>query len=158
MAASVSTASYRWARAAFDAEPDRLWVPVRTSLGAPKFSLGYDIAEYCDLIAPHNAFRAKADYPRFKRMYLRQLDDIGHAAIAGRFATYAAEHGVHAHLVLLCFEDLSPAHLHDHPETWCHRRIFAEWFAEHAGVTLPELDTMAGPAVPPHPPEQASLF
>lgn len=154
---AVFTASYRWLRRAIDAEPDRLWVPVRTSLGTPKFALGYELAEYCELLAPHTAFALKADYPRFEAAYVAQLEEVGAAAIAARFASYMLRHGTQAQIVLLCFEDLQPTGWSRAP-AWCHRRIFADWYARETGLVIADLDAAAGPPEPPSTPVQPSLF
>jgi hypothetical protein len=49
--------------------------------------------------------------------------------------TWDALHALAGELepVLLCWEHLRK------PEEWCHRRIVAEWFTHHLGVSIPEM-------------------
>lgn len=42
-------------------------------------------------------------------------------------------------LVLMCFDDLSK------PGAWCHRTMFAEWYYEKTGVSVPELGKTSPP-------------
>ena len=42
-------------------------------------------------------------------------------------------------LVLLCYEDVRV------PEDWCHRTVFAEWWAEHVGEAIEELPDPSEP-------------
>jgi len=61
-------------------------------------------------------------------------------------------------LVLLCWEDIRK------PGEWCHRTMFAEWWAEHSGQGVLELESGqtvggGGPVESPVPQlVQGSLF
>lgn len=105
--------------------------PVRTMVGAPKFTLGYELAGSVAMLAPYGLFSIE-DRAEFEAAYRAQLDGFGVAKIRAALEDVAAAFGA-AGVVLLCFEDL-----HD-PAEWCHRTIFAAWWREHTGEEVVEL-------------------
>lgn len=107
-------------------------VPVRTSLGYPKFRLAYRLAEHLPELTPDRwMFPLAGDV--FEAAYRAKLDAIGLDVIVGTLRAIRDRHDGRG-LVLLCFEDLSQ------PGPGCHRRSFANWFREQTGEAVPELD------------------
>lgn len=107
--------------------------PVGISIGKPKWSLGYEIAEQCFSLAP-KGYMLNYEPDRFREAYFGKLDDIGEERIistVSRLDYRAREEG--KELVLLCFEDIR------NDGEWCHRTMFAEWWAEHTGEIIEEL-------------------
>ncbi|MER6611013.1 DUF488 family protein [Streptomyces sp. NPDC000927] len=111
-------------------------VPVRITLGAPRFKLRYTLAHSVRELAPQREYFSKS-LPEFTTAYRADLDQCGVQRIAERLKQIAEIERDHR-LVLLCFEDLSD------PAQWCHRRVFAAWWKEMTGDTVRELGPMAG--------------
>lgn len=106
---------------------------VGISLGAPRFPLGYQLETQCYSLAP-KYYMLKMGYEEYKEAYCRKLEGIGEDKIidmVSRFDLIAESEG--KELVLLCYEDIR------NPEDWCHRTIFAEWYAEKTGEIIQEL-------------------
>lgn len=87
------------------------------------------------VLAPGPAYFRKGLAPaEFRDRYLDDLNAIGGARIAQ--ALRAVPDDGTGQLVLLCFESCAAVAA----DPWvCHRRIFAEWWAELAGCPVPEL-------------------
>jgi len=108
-------------------------VPVRTTLGAPRWSLGYELQATIRELAPtrdifHMAPKQfEIEYPA------RVLEHHGVEKLRGLFADISAQHEGRG-LVLLCFEDVTIDDL------CCHRRLFARWWQEKTGEAVPELN------------------
>lgn len=117
--------------------------PVRTTVGAPRFNLGYDLAGHARLITPRYAM-LKLAQPEYTVAYFAMLDEHGPDAIRAELEGIARTAG-RDELALLCFEDLSK------PDLWCHRRIFADWWLLRTHEVIAE-------AEPPKPAEPATLF
>jgi hypothetical protein len=129
-------------------------VPVRTSLGSPRFKLHYRIEHAARLIMPTRDM-LKLDEEPYEARYRQLLDERGLLMIAAeleliRKAAGPDEHGEPKNLVLLCFENLSKAGM------WCHRRHFARWWQQHTGLVVPELELLPPPA--PKPPRERQIF
>ena len=108
-------------------------VPVRITVGRPRFALRYEIAANVPELAPYGGiFDIRDDRDEFTRRYRARLDQIGVDAIFAKLERIAAEHDGRR-LVLLCFEDLTK------PGEWCHRRIAAEWIEEQPGIAILEV-------------------
>lgn len=105
-------------------------VPVRITVGYPRFPLWYDLRFSVMMLAPDSAF-LRASRTVFEQRYEAQLIDIGVDRIRREFETIArvAEDD---RLVLLCYEDLSK------PGLWCHRTLFAEWWTGQTGEPITE--------------------
>lgn len=107
------------------------YIPLRISLGAPKFSLRFSIAANFNVIAPTREILLITDKDAYRREYRRYLDSIGTETIKNALRPFRCDD---KEIVLLCFEDLRD------PEKWCHRRFFAEWWKENVGEEIPELN------------------
>jgi hypothetical protein len=105
--------------------------PVRTTVGAPRFRLGYELASNVGMLAPHG-LRSIEDEADFEAAYRARLDGFGVEKIHAALADIAWAAGT-AGVVLLCFEDL------DDPAQSCHRTIFAAWWREQTGEDVIEL-------------------
>lgn len=110
-------------------------VPVRITLGAPRFKLPYKLAHSVRELAPRRDYFSKP-LPEFTTAYRADLDRLGAARVAQLLEAIAEEEGDHR-LVLLCFEDLTK------PAEWCHRRVFASWWRDVTGDVVRELGPVA---------------
>lgn len=111
-------------------------VPVRISIGHPKWPLGYKVSYSCPLLFP-TATMLRMDEEEYIHHYMRQLDGTGAVAIGAslrRISDRCSGRG----LVLLCFEDLAKQ------GEWCHRQMFASWWETETGRKVPELGEVAG--------------
>ncbi|QBI56812.1 hypothetical protein [Streptomonospora litoralis] len=115
-------------------------VPVRTTVGYPRFKLAAAPAGHARLITPAN-WMLKAGYATYADAYRRRLDDAGVDAIRTELEQIPAE-GENTRRVLLCFERLTK------PGVWCHRTMFAAWWQEHTGEEVPELGALPQPGPP----------
>ena len=100
---------------------------VGISIGQPRFRLGYELREQCYSLAP-KGYMLNMDIEAFKRAYYGKLEGIGKDRIISmvtKLDEKARSEG--KELVLLCFEDVRVE------GDWCHRTIFAEWWAENVG-------------------------
>ena len=110
-------------------------VPVAISLGKPKWPLPYQIVDEIRRLMPWGLLNRDLDFDEFTLRYRERLDRTGVEALAVRFEQIASEHG--EPVVLLCWEDLSKAS--------CHRRVFANWWTERTGESVPELEPTPRP-------------
>ncbi|MET8681850.1 hypothetical protein ABZW18_30780 [Streptomyces sp. NPDC004647] len=110
-------------------------VPVRITLGAPRFRLPYQLKHAVRELAPRREYFSKP-LPEFTAAYRADLDQLGAARIAELLHEIAGQEGEHR-LVLLCFEDLSD------PKQWCHRTVFASWWKDVTGDAVRELSPRA---------------
>lgn len=125
---NLATCSYR-------AYTQTMGVPVRTSVGPPRFWKKGPLAFIAEL----------APYGRVDGVDLRKIDDFDLFDV--HYRARLTENGVtivekivdlsrgrpDIPLVFLCYEDV-----HD-PSTFCHRRIAAAWLTEQLGLDVPEL-------------------
>lgn len=117
------------------------YYPVGISIGQPRFHLGYTLREQCYSLAP-KGYMLNMEPERFKTAYYEKLEGIGTDKIismVNRLEERAQSEG--KELVLLCFEDVRV------PEDWCHRTVFAEWWAENTGEIIEELADPTPPKV-----------
>ena len=115
------------------------YYPVGISIGQPRFRLGYELREQCYSLAP-KGYMLNLDLESFKSAYYDKLDEIGTEkiiSIVKRLDERAQKE--EKDLVLLCFEDVRL------PEDWCHRTVFAEWWAENTGELIKELSDPTPP-------------
>ena len=105
--------------------------PVRTTVGAPRFRLGYELAGNVGMLAPYG-LRSIEDETEFETAYRARLDGFGVEKIRAALEDIARTAGTEG-VVLLCFEDL------DDPTQSCHRTIFAAWWREQTGEEVVEL-------------------
>lgn len=120
----LATSSYRQFRPG-------MGVPVRITLGKPRFRLGYEYEEIRLLAPPPRVF-ALRDEAEFKAAYRQHLDAVGMERLRRVFERVGGEHSGQR-LVLLCFENVLAGES-------CHRRMFAQWWKEQTGQDVPELD------------------
>jgi len=114
-------------------------VPVRTTLGTPRWKMKYELLANLKVLAPTREIFRMEDPDEFEQAYRDHLAVAGVDAIAEQIASISAAHGGQG-LVLLCFEDVAEL-----GEMSCHRRGFARWWEEMTGQVVPELS--AGAAV-----------
>ena len=77
--------------------------PVRTTVGAPRFRLGYELAGSVAMLAPYG-LRSIEDEAEFEAAYRARLDGFGVEKIRAALEDVARAAGV-AGVVLLCFEE-----------------------------------------------------
>jgi hypothetical protein len=118
---------------------------VQISQSEPRFGHKPE-AELPDL-APMDHVRELADQgPEvFAEAYFAQLEELSLRSLRRALAEierFAREEGKEA--VLCCFEGLKK------PGQYCHRRMFADWYRQKTGTTIPELGQEAepGPSTP----------
>ncbi|MDX3100488.1 hypothetical protein [Nonomuraea angiospora] len=109
--------------------------PVRTTVGAPRFPLGYALVGHATLLTPARAMLGLS-YEAYKPRYLQLLDSAGIDAIRAELDEIADGLAGGRPLVLLCFDRL------DKPGAWCHRQMAAAWLQERAGIEVPELGAL----------------
>lgn len=120
-------------------------VPVRVTVGKPRFRLAYPLTHTISELAP-DAYTLKwEDQPRFQLHYTRKLAALGVDRIRELLAGVAAAEGLDPDapdttLVLLCFENLA------RPGMWCHRSMFAQWWTQETTELVAELGLMPGDA------------
>lgn len=112
------------------------FVPVRISLGVPKYWPGArDLASVPELAPPYRLLAANVDRSTFEAAYLEHLDRAGADLIEARLNAIAAWDGSGLPLRLLCFENLTD------PAVWCHRTMWAKWWHERTGEVVAELES-----------------
>lgn len=116
-------------------------IPVRISVGAPRFALAFPLAESCPLLFPRREM-LKLGYHEYRRRFRHNLHKTGVRRIREQLEAISQRHGGKG-IVLLCFEDVAK------PGEWCHRTLFAEWWEQQTGIAVPELtaDVSARPAL-----------
>lgn len=115
-------------------------VPVRISLGIPRFPLQFVLSEACGFLFPQG-WMLKLDYETYRRKYRHHLHKTGVRRIRERLEEISRKNGGRG-LVLLCYEDLTK------PGEWCHRTIFSEWWEQKTGQKIEELGGIE-PVAPP---------
>ena len=111
------------------------YAAVRTTRGAPRFPLKYNLAGTSEAVMPpKHAWGLEAD--EFESTYRSHLDALGVEVVARDLTEIKTDDhingGTDRSLVLLCFCKLGEV-------THCHRRIFAQWWQEQTGESVPEL-------------------
>lgn len=128
MTVALATSSYRQ----FD---PLMGVPIRISVGRPRFPLGYDLGEHIPELCPTWAM-LKMSPEEYDERFFGKLEKVGVERLQSIFGAIADRHGG-ARLVLLCFEDVLAGQT-------CHRRGFAAWWLERTGQRVPEIDPETG--------------
>ena len=119
--------------------PNGNYYPVGISIGHPRFRLGYELREQCFSLAP-KGYMLNMDIENFKEAYYGKLEGIGTERIismVNKLDERARSEG--KELVLLCFEDVRVE------GEWCHRTVFAQWWAEKVGEIIEELPDQTPP-------------
>lgn len=115
------------------------YYPVGISIGQPKFPLGYTLRNQCYSLAP-KGYMLNMDLERFKPAYYDKLEGIGKQRIIDMVMKMDRDARAEGkELVLLCYEDVRV------PGDWCHRTVFAEWWAENTGEIIAELTDPSEP-------------
>ncbi|MBA2443511.1 MAG: DUF488 domain-containing protein [Rubrobacter sp.] len=104
-------------------------VMVSTSRGDPRRRLPFKFRKSWSLAPSRETFEAADDWDRFTRLYRNQLDELGVDHIVGELRRVSEEAGG-LPLVLLC---------HERDPADCHRGLFADWYEQHTGNPVPEL-------------------
>ena len=108
----------------------RRYVVVGISKSLPKYPLKYPVSGQILLLAPGWNLMKECNRDIFEKGYRKQLNSIGAERILGEIKKFEYPGN---DLVLCCFEDIR------NPELFCHRTVFAEWWAEQTGEIIPEL-------------------
>jgi len=119
-----------------------LGAPIRTTVGAPRWKLPYEIAEHFKLITPPREI-LKFGREAYVERYLDMLEALGVERIRDE-TIEIADRLKASTLVFLCFEDLT------NPDVFCHRRLFADWWTEKTGETVPEVGELRSADVRKH--------
>lgn len=108
-------------------------VPIRITVGAPRFSLAYKLAGSIPELAPERAWFDRLD---FEQVYLGKVAGFGVPYLRERFE------GLGPSLVFLCFENVQAGEI-------CHRRMFADWWTGQTGEIIAELTDLGPVKKPP---------
>lgn len=144
--------THLFATCSYSAMRDGWGVPIRTSLGHPRFKLQYRIEEYVEEVTPKGVFRnpAYTDDAQMEAAYVIRLNENA-AAIEAAFEALQAKHGDRP-LVFLCFENV-------HEGKACHRRWLADWMQLRFGFEVPEISPpVASRSRPKARPDDPRLF
>ncbi|MEU0770548.1 hypothetical protein [Streptomyces albogriseolus] len=117
MTVRLATCSYQ------EFEPD-MGIPVRATVGAPRFRLGYVLGGAMPEAAPERWFMNR-EYDEFRRRMRHKLHQVTIERFMAAAQAIADRHGKpDATIVFLCFEN---GH---NKKGWCHRAMLAEWLRE----------------------------
>jgi hypothetical protein len=119
--------------------------PVRSTVGLPRFPLGYQLGGHARLITPTRDLLKINMQDAYEWGYRRLLNGHGLQRIEHELMTIAGANGLDSPLVLLCFDRLDRL---TPPDDWCHRSHFAKWWTEQTGDEVPELGAHRKPAPP----------
>jgi hypothetical protein len=112
----------------------RGFLPVRTSVGSPRFMPEAKTWSMARVLAPYGLINIK-DREEFETRYRERLDGHGADRIAAALrAIHDGQPAPRLPLALLCFEDLDKGE-------WCHRRTFATWWEENTGQAIEDCNT-----------------
>lgn len=135
----------RWnlATTSYSAFRPGMGVPVKTSLGAPKYAK----YAYVDapILHPRVTFRSKAPLEQHPFMYQRYLTQW-QPSVEDALDELTDVYGSEEPLVLLCFEGMGEA-----MSGGCHRRWLADWLLATFDLVVPEVGYR--PPVPQRAPE-----
>jgi hypothetical protein len=136
-------------------------LPVRCSLGFPRYQLTYPIDAWLPELTP------KPDYLRapidvYNRRFFGQLEEVGIPGFERLFDGLRKRFGDgEDRLVFLCFEQLGDrkkdGRINRSRGEGCHRRGFASWWERKTGQSIPELGALPS-KIPPDDADQGALF
>jgi hypothetical protein len=141
-------------------------IPVRCSLGYPRYRLSYTIEARLPELTP------KADYLTaslevYNRRFFGQLNEVGTMGFEKLFDRLRERYGTGDpedpanRLVFLCFEQLGDrkkdGRLNKSRGDGCHRRGFASWWERETGQQIPEFGALPS-KVPPDDAAEGALF
>lgn len=107
------------------------YTAVRISVGTPRWQLGYPVSGSIGELMPKGIFGKYETKAAFEVEYRKRLNCIGVAYIRQLLSAFER---LGKDVVLLCYEDVRKGE-----SDWCHRTIFADWWKEQTGETIPEL-------------------
>ncbi|MEU6932834.1 hypothetical protein AB0A05_27170 [Streptomyces sp. NPDC046374] len=115
----------------------RMGIPVRATVGAPRYRLAYILGGFMPEAAPDRRFMNRG-FDGFRHAMREKLDTVGierFTELAQRIAdNHKQPDGT---VVFLCFENGI------NQKGWCHRHMLAEWLREQTGQEVPELGTFS---------------
>ena len=106
-------------------------IPIRITVGQPRWPLGYALAYTVRELAPTRPMLGLST-DIFEQTYRARLNDLGVEAIRALLQRCCDDSG-NDRLVVLCFENV------DEPGKSCHRRMLATLWQEQTGQGVPEL-------------------
>ena len=106
---------------------------VGITLWYPRWKLRYPLVANLRQLAPTREIIQVGDASIFEEMYRQRLDDLGIGGVHELLAM-CVQRANNERLALVCYEDLTK------PGLRCHRRMFAAWYQEHTGESVPELE------------------
>lgn len=121
-------------------------VPISTAVKPPR---SWPWSEVCKSLTPYGVFGKHRDFAPYRIAYEDRLNAKQHLLDSELRDLSHKYPGVT--LVMLCFCDLSK------PDTWCHRRMAAEWLERRYSIVIPELSARSRIATDLHT-TQVSLF
>jgi hypothetical protein len=108
-------------------------VKVGITRGEPRFKLSFSLKGNITLLAPPRSIFNMTDKAAFRRKYFEYLDGVGVSEAKRVLEQFG--YGVEKEMVLLCYEDTT---CDDPRKNWCHRTMFAEWWAKNTGQIVEE--------------------
>lgn len=105
-------------------------IPVRISLGLPRFMKGANKFPQIPQLAPYGDLFYERQRDVFKERYWERLDEIGVDKVRELLDEVQAQYPDKA-MTLMCFE---------HDPADCHRGDFAIWWERETGEEIPEFD------------------
>ncbi|GAA2948444.1 hypothetical protein ACFPN0_15115 [Kitasatospora cinereorecta] len=135
----------RLATCTFQEFAPHMGTPVRTTVGAPRFSLPYPLGGHARLITPTRDLLKINAQDAYEWGYRRLLNGNGLENIRRELTAIAGANDLDSPLVLLCFDRLDRL---TPPDDWCHRTMFARFWTEQTGDEVPELGARRQPAPP----------
>lgn len=110
-------------------------IPVRITVGKPRFRLRHELAEEIHPFKPAGALFQMKDKEELRRALYARLNQVGIEEVRRILHDISSRHG-DRDLVLPCFEDVKK------PGEWCHRQLIADWLNER-GTDARELGAAA---------------
>lgn len=101
-------------------------IKVRISLGNPRWKTPYQISGTIKLLMPHRE-SLQLDIQSAVSDYKKKLSQTDIETVKKEILAFGEN------VILLCFENVTK------DDSWCHRRIFAEWYEQKTGEVVQEL-------------------
>jgi len=112
------------------AEADK-YVGLAISIGKPKWKMNYEMVEF-GLLAPWGIMNKYEEENEYREHYIKRLERIGIGRIKNNIERIQKRYP-DKEILFLCWEDLN--------KSFCHRRMFAEWYESKTGIKIPELES-----------------
>ena len=144
----------RIATCSYDRYDPSMGLPVRITVGAAPRGLPYLVRHHLGELAP-DVTTLRASWELFRSAYLRKLEAVDvdevRRVLRGIALTERADPDTTT-AVLLTHADLS------NRGAWCHRTLFAAWWAAETGELVPELGGLPGTHALNGPPADGAIF